>query len=205
MSLVSTRLFKKHAEAPFAGIDQDRELVQRCQKGERQAQYELYRRYKDRVYNIAYRMSNNRQEAEDISQNIFLRVFDKIDSFRGEAAFSSWLYRLAMNVCINHFHSDKKRKEKFPGTLSDLQNANSPALKAKEARPHLKPYLEKAIRALPAGYRMVFILYDIEGYPHHEICKMMNISEGTSKSQLHRARKELRRLLEPCVTLHDHL
>jgi RNA polymerase sigma-70 factor (ECF subfamily) len=205
LSLASTRLLKKHSTARPAVVDEDHELVRRCQQCERQAQYELYQRYKDRIYSIAYRMSNNRQEAEDISQNIFLRVFDKIDSFRGEAAFSSWLYRLAMNVCINHFHSDKKRKEKFPSTISDLQEVNSPALKAKEEPPHLKPYLEKAIRALPAGYRMVFILYDIEGYQHHEICKMMNISEGTSKSQLHRARKELRRLLEPYVTLHEHL
>jgi RNA polymerase sigma-70 factor (ECF subfamily) len=205
LSLASTRLFKKNSTARRVVVDEDHELVRRCQQCERQAQYELYRRYKDRIYGIAYRMSNNRQEAEDISQNIFLRVFDKIHSFRGEAAFSSWLYRLAMNVCINHFHSDKKRKEKFPSTISDLQEVNSPALKAKEEKLHLKPYLEKAIRALPAGYRMVFILYDIEGYQHHEICKMMNISEGTSKSQLHRARKELRRLLEPYVTLDDHL
>lgn len=185
--------------------DIDSELVQRCQKGERKAQYELYQHYKDRVFNIAYRMANNQQEAEDIAQMAFMRVFKNIDSFRGESAFSSWLYRLTVNVCINHFRKEKKEKELVVNELSEFQKANLSALKTKNESAKMRPFLEKAIRALPAGYRMIFVLYDIEGYAHQEIAEIMNISEGTSKSQLHKARKELKQFLEPYLTMYQSL
>jgi len=103
-------------------IDIDSNLVVGCQNGERKAQYELYQRYKDWVYNIAYRMSNNRQTAEDITQKSFMQVFNKIDSFRGDSAFSSWLYRLTTNVCIDHLRKDKKRKDEITNDLSDDEN-----------------------------------------------------------------------------------
>lgn len=180
----------------------DSELVLRCQNGERQAQYELYQRYKDWVFNIAYRMSNNRQDAEDITQKVFVRVFGKIESFRGDSAFSSWLYRLAANVCINHFRKEKRRKQSFSNQIEDYERMNSNPVKEETQKVNIRPYLEKAIRALPEGYRMIFILYDMQGYSHKEIGAMLNISEGTSKSQLHKARKELKQSLEPYLMMH---
>ncbi len=182
----------------------DLELVQRCRKGERKAQFELYQLYKDRVFNIAYRMANSQQDAEDITQMAFMRVFKKIDSFRGESAFSSWVYRLTVNVCINHFRKEKKKKEMVVNELSE-QTTNLKTLKTNEQGSKMKPFLEKAIQALPAGYRMIFVLYDIEGYKHEEIAGMMNISEGTSKSQLHKARRELRQFLEPYLAMYQSL
>ena len=182
----------------------DLELVQRCRKGERKAQFELYQLYKDRVFNIAYRMANSHQDAEDITQMAFVRVFKKIDSFRGDSAFSSWVYRLTVNVCINHFRKEKKKKELVVHELSE-QATNLKTLKTDEPGSKMKPFLEKAIRALPAGYRMIFVLYDIEGYKHEEIAEIMNISEGTSKSQLHKARTELRQFLEPYLAMYQSL
>ena len=182
----------------------DWELVQRCRKGERKAQYELYQLYKDRVFNIAYRMANSQQDAEDITQMAFVRVFKKIDSFRGDSAFSSWVYRLTVNICINHFRREKRKKELVVHELSELA-INLKILKTNEQASKMKPFLEKAIRALPAGYRMIFVLYDIEGYKHEEIAEMMNISEGTSKSQLHKARKELKQYLEPYLAMYQSL
>ena len=183
--------------------DKDWQLVQRCQAGERAAQFELYQLYKDWVFNIAYRMANHRQEAEDITQQVFIRLFRKIKTFRGDSAFSSWFYRLAMNICINHFRKEKKRKQRFSDDLSDLENTKLMAAKSKIERPDLKPQLEKAMRTLPEGYRSVFILYDVEGYNHQEIGEMLDIAEGTSKSQLHKARKELRQHLEPYLLLQN--
>ncbi|MFQ5823462.1 MAG: RNA polymerase sigma factor [bacterium] len=201
----NSRKIKKSSESSQIKLDLDAEIVQGCKNGNRNAQYELYQRYKDWVFNIAYLMSNNQQEAEDLTQCVFLRVFIKINSFRGDSAFSSWLYRLTMNICINHFRKEKKRKDKISNELSDWESRNPQSYKKKEDRIELKPYLEKAISTLPEGYRMVFILHDVEGYLHKEIGKMLNISEGTSKSQLHKARKELRQILEPYLMIHKNL
>ncbi len=192
----------KHQTRPKpARADKDFDLVLGCQKGERQAQFELYERYKDWVFNIAYRMANHQQEAEDITQKVFVQLFRKIGSFRGDSAFSSWLYRMAMNICINHFHSEKTRRQRMAGQLPDDENMSAKILQDKVEQFTLQPHLEHAIRQLPEGYRAVFILYDIEGYNHQEIARMRGTSIGTSKSQLHKARKELRLLLEPYLEL----
>lgn len=183
--------------------DKDSALLQGCRRGDRQAQRALYDRYKDWVFSIAYRMSNHQQQAEDITQEVFVRLFRKIDSFRGDSAFSSWLYRLAMNVCINHFKKEKKHRERIVNELSDNNKQNASFAKGERETFDMKPYLEKAISALPAGYRAVFVLYQIEGYGHKEIAEMLNISAGTSKSQLHKARLELRRLLTPYIAMHQ--
>ncbi|MCZ6819732.1 MAG: RNA polymerase sigma factor [Calditrichaeota bacterium] len=183
--------------------NKDSALLQGCRRGDRQAQRALYDQYKDWVFGIAYRMSNHQQQAEDITQEVFIRLFRKIDSFRGDSAFSSWLYRLAMNVCINHLKKEKKYRERILNELSNSQNQNTSFAKGEKPTFDMKPYLEKAIRALPEGYRAVFVLYQIEGYGHREIARMLNISEGTSKSQLHKARLELRKFLEPYISMHQ--
>ena len=146
-------------------------------------------------------MGNSQQDAEDITQQVFIRVFRKIDSFRGDAAFSSWLYRMAMNTCINHFHREKRRREKVLTQLSDNEDENARFFRDKQEQFTLKPHLEKAIRELPEGYRAIFVLFDIEGYSHQEIGEMLGITEGTSKSQLHKARRELRKMLAPYIAL----
>lgn len=181
--------------------DQDAELVSACRRGDRRAQYQLYSRHKDWVFNVAYRMANNRQDAEDITQKVFIRVFNKIDSFRGDSLFSSWLYRLTANICINHFRAEKKRKEKVSNELSKDENQSRAVFKSGEEKFSLRPHLEKAIASLPEGYRMVFVLHHIEGYGHKEIGDMLKISAGTSKSQLHKARKELQKMLAPYLAL----
>lgn len=186
---------KKKTEA------QDAELVSACRRGDRRAQYQLYSRHKDWVFNVAYRMANNQQDAEDITQKVFIRVFNKIDSFRGDSLFSSWLYRLTSNICINHFRSEKGRKERVSNELSKGENQSGAVFKSGEETFSLRPHLEKAIGSLPEGYRMVFVLHHIEGYSHKEIGDMLNINEGTSKSQLHKARKELQKTLAPYLAL----
>ena len=135
-----------HAKKSDESGSIDLELVRRCRKGERKAQYELYQLYKDRVFNIAYRMANSQQDAEDITQMAFMRVFKKIDSFRGDSAFSSWVYRLTVNVCINHFRKEKRKKELVVSELSE-QESNLGTLKTNEPVSKMKPFLEKAIRA----------------------------------------------------------
>jgi len=192
---------KLQSQERTARADRDLELVLRCQHGERKAQFELYERYKDWVFNVSYRMSNHEQEAEDITQKVFVQLFRKIDSFRGDSAFSSWLYRMAMNICINHFHREKTRRSHMAGQLPGDENLSAGILKDAVQPFTLGPHLENALRRLPAGYRAVFVLYDIEGYTHQEIAEMRNITVGTSKSQLHKARKELKELLQPYLEL----
>ncbi|MFQ5637136.1 MAG: RNA polymerase sigma factor [bacterium] len=194
----SSKSSKKPTQSAHSKTDS--QLVLRCQNNERKAQRELYELYKDWVFNVAYRMANNRQEAEDISQVVFMRVFKNLSSFRGDAALSSWIYRIAVNVCINHFRKTQKRSQH-----TALQDTDLKDMKSIEPPFNLKPYLEKAIRDLPEGYRMVFVLHDIEGYNHKEIGNLMKISDGTSKSQLHKARKELKQTLEPYLIIHHKM
>lgn len=183
--------------------DKDFTLAQRCERGERAAQFELYEGYKDWVFNVAYRMANNQHESEEIAQKVFIRVFKKIGSYRGESALSSWIYRMAVNTCINHFRSEKRRRDTISNELSSKENFEVPVAVTGAPNPGLRPYLERAVSALPEGYRMVFVLYDIEGYSHKEIGNMLDISEGTSKSQLHKARVELKNVLKPYMDMFD--
>ncbi len=193
---------------PKSGVSdpvKDAALIAGCRKGERRAQVALYQQYKDWVFNIALRMTNQQQEAEDISQKVFLQIFRKIASFRGDAALSSWIYRMTVNICINHFRKEKKRKEHISNELSAVGEQGTSGLQSRNEGFNLAPHLKAAIRALPAGYRMVFVLHDIEGHKHEEIARMLKISSGTSKSQLHKARKELRTYLEPFIEIHSTL
>ncbi|MFQ5627213.1 MAG: RNA polymerase sigma factor, partial [bacterium] len=177
------------------------ELVRQCCNGDRRAQFRLFEEHKDNVYNIAYRMSNDSQVAEDLTQKVFVQVFRKIHTFRGESTFSSWLYRITANICINHFRTANRWNALVGNELEDGRlNHKIEHIRTKNTE--IKPHLEKAIRRLPEGYRMVFVLHDIQGYRHEEIGEMLNIAIGTSKSQLHKARKDLRKMLVPILELH---
>jgi RNA polymerase sigma-70 factor (ECF subfamily) len=177
--------------------DRDLALCKRCQQGDIHALEELYKRHKDKVYALALRMTNNVQDAEDIVQEIFLQVHRKIGDFRGDAAFSSWLYRVSTNVTLSALRHRKRRTRESP--VEDIETKGQQP-QAQTAR-LLKPYLEEAIASLPPKSRMVFVLHDVQGFQHDEIAGMLNCSVGTSKSQLHKARAHLRKFLRPRLSL----
>jgi RNA polymerase sigma-70 factor, ECF subfamily len=173
----------------------DYELAQASAAGDMLAFQELYERHNRRVYSLCLRMMSNTAEAEDLTQEVFIQLFRKIGSFRGESAFTTWLHRLTVNQVLMHF---RKRGVRLEQTTDD-GDVPIQIVKGTE-NPNQMPVvdriaLDKAIAQLPPGYRTVFTLHDIEGHEHEEIARMMKISVGTSKSQLHKARMKLRGLL----------
>src|SRR5205085_798906 len=175
----------------------DYELAREVAGGDMRAFEELYNRYHRRVYSLCLRMTNNVAEAEDLTQEIFIHIYHKIGSFRGESTIMTWLHRVTVNRVLMHFRRNKVRRE----SLTDDDALPEPKLKASETLNSQileadRVALNKAIAQLPPGYRAVFILHDIEGYEHTEIARIRGISVGTSKSQLHKARMRLRQLLK---------
>jgi RNA polymerase sigma-70 factor (ECF subfamily) len=173
----------------------DLELTQRAAGGDMQAFEEVYRRHQRRVYSLCLRMTQNVAEAEDLTQEVFVHLFKTLGSFRGESAFATWLHRLTTNRVLMHFRKVTSRKE----TLTEDGTTPERALEGREAAGQMPVLdhvaLNRALALLPPGYRAVFILHDIEGYEHEEIGEMIGIAAGTSKSQLHKARRSLRKLL----------
>jgi RNA polymerase sigma-70 factor (ECF subfamily) len=157
---------------------------------------ELYRKHYRRVYSICLRMTGNLAEAEDLTQEVFIQLYRKLDSFRGEAAFTTWLHRLTVNQVLMHFRKRSVRSEQITED-GEIPDSVDPDTVNPEAMPIVdRIALENAIAELPPGYRTVFVLHDVEGYEHEEIAKLLDCSAGTSKSQLHKARLKLRRLLQ---------
>ena len=174
----------------------DREIVRRCRRGEPGAFEELYKRYGSRLYTVAYRMTGSAADAEDLVQDMFLQVYRRLDSFRGEAALGTWLHRLAINTCLDFVRSKQGRRQRMTDTVDDLEALEAPA--AGPWRPDAaldRMDLERAIAQLPPSYRRAFLLHDVEGLEHHEIGEALGIAEGTSKSLLFKARTRLRTLL----------
>lgn len=157
---------------------------------------QLYERHNRRVYSLCLRMTQNVQEAEDLAQEAFIQLFRKIGSFRGESAFTTWLHRLTVNQVLMHF---RKRSVKVERTTEE---GDTPVQIVRGTEdPNRMPVIDRisldsALKQLPPGYRSVFVLHDIEGHEHEEIAKMLGVAVGTSKSQLHKARMKLRRLLK---------
>jgi len=174
----------------------DRELVQRCRRGELGAFEELYKRYGSRLYTVAYRITGSAADAEDLVQDMFLQVFRRLESFRGEAALGTWLHRLAINTCLDFVRSKQGRRQRVTDAADDLDALESPASGPWRAEAALdRMDLERAIAQLPPSYRRAFLLHDVEGLEHHEIGAALGIAEGTSKSLLFKARMRLRSLL----------
>ncbi len=174
----------------------DHDVVARCRRGELGAFEEIYQRYSHRLYNVAYRMTGNATDADDLLQEIFLQVHRRLDTFRGEAALGTWLHRLAVNCCLDHLRSRQGRQGRVTGFLEDQEDPEPEA--AASWRPDTvldRLELERAIAKLPPRYRAAFVLYDIEGHEHHEVGEMLGIAIGTSKSLVHKARKRLRHFL----------
>ena len=169
------------------------DLVVRCQAGDVDAFAEMYARYASRIFSLATRMSGSTQTGEDLLQEIFLQAYRKIGSFKGDAALGTWLYRLALNHCLDFVRSRQAKMDKLTDTIEPDGYAASPT--AARDTPVERIDLERALRQLPSGCREVFVLHDVEGYEHKEIAAMLGIAEGTSKSQVFKARMKLRALL----------
>ncbi len=160
-------------------------------KGDRKAQFELYRLYSQAMYNVCLRMVNSALDAEDLLQQSFIDVYSKMDSFRYESTIGAWIKRIVVNNCINFL---KKRKLKIE-SLDDRFHHVPDHEPVSEKHLNVKA-INDAMTKLPDGYRVVFSLYQFEGYDHKEIGEILDITEATSKSQFSRARKKLRELLE---------
>lgn len=188
-----------HREEPERnqnGPPHDDDVLTLAQAGDHQAFARLYSVHKRRIYSLCLRMVGNMAEAEDLTQEAFLQLHRKIATFRGDSAFSTWLHRLAINVVLMHL-----RKKGL--SLTSLDEAMEPAQDDGPGRSFGAPdlrlsgsidrlALERAVADLPAGYRLIFVLHDVEGYEHNEIAGMLDCSVGNSKSQLHKARLRLR-------------
>jgi RNA polymerase sigma-70 factor (ECF subfamily) len=176
-------------------------LIDHPVKGEKRVRLELqpfeelFKLHHRRVYAVCLRMTGNAAEAEDLTQEVFVQVFRKLDTFRGESAFTTWLHRLTVNCVLMHFRKNRRRKEQLTEDGELLEQV----IKVRNvitSFPILdRLALDEAIVKLAPGYRAVFILHDVEGLQHIEIANILGCSVGTSKSQLHKARMKMRRLL----------
>jgi len=172
----------------------DYELTQAIGRGAIAGIGDLYERHKPLVYSVCLRMTGNRSEAEDLTQEIFIQLIGKVGSFRGESRFSSWLYRFTTNHVLMHFRRATVRKERFPYLADEFQATH--ALAVSFGRQFVdRIALDAALAKLPSGSRSVFLKFDVEGYNHEEIAGIFGCSVGNSKSQLHKARRRLRKLL----------
>ncbi len=171
------------------------DLVDRCRRGELGAFETLYRQHSGRLFSLAVRMLGNPADAEDLLQEIFLTAHRKLESFRGDSALGTWLYRLAMNQILDHVRSRAARTGQMTDGLDDatlLADASGHRL---ADRAIARIDLERALAELPEGCRAAFVLHDVEGLEHREVSEVLGIAEGTSKSQVHKARLRLRGLL----------
>jgi RNA polymerase sigma-70 factor, ECF subfamily len=173
--------------------------IERAKQGDAEAFEALYNLHKRRVYSLCLRMTANTAAAEDLTQEAFLQLFRKIGTFRGESAFSTWLHRMAVNVVLMQLR--KKGLPVVPLEETMEGEDEAPRKEPGAEDPRLagsidRMQLQLSIKALPPGYRMIFLLHDVEGYEHNEIAEMIGCSIGNSKSQLHKARMKLRELLK---------
>jgi len=171
-------------------------LVAKCIAGDADAFKEMYDTHATRLYNLACRMTGSTTEAEDLLQEIFLQAFRKLSSYKGEAALGTWLYRLAMNLCLDRVRSKQGRMDRVTVGLDDERGeAVMPGPGRRPDTVVQRLDLERAVEELPASYKAAFLLHDVEGFEHHEIGEMLGIAEGTSKSLVHKARLRIRALL----------
>ena len=166
------------------------ELIARVRTGDGAAERLLYDAHVDRVYRLAYRLAGDDELAREFTQDTFVRAFERLGSFRGEAKLSTWLHAVATSVVLNGLRKVKRLRRE-----TDLEDAGGVAAGRRDAEPDLKQRLARAIDDLPEGYRAVFVMHDVEGYTHEEIGNALDIETGTSKAQLSRARAKLRKAL----------
>ena len=187
--------------------DGERALARRATSGDESAFEQLYRAHSPRVFALCLRMSGSRARATDLTQDVFVHIWERLSTWRGEAALSSWIHRLTVNLILSNVRSEQRRqKHEMPSddapetgnAQRDTRDVDSRRSEGsvRPASVHEAIDLERAIAALPNGARTVFVLHDVEGYQHDEIAKMTGTAEGTCRAQLHRARKLLMEALE---------
>jgi RNA polymerase sigma-70 factor (ECF subfamily) len=182
----------------FAGMTEP-EVIRKAQAGDADCFEALYMQHKRRIFSLCLRMTNNYAQAEDFTQEAFLQLYRKIASFRGESAFSTWLHRLSVNIILMHWRKKGLAEVSLEETL-EPQSEDGPRKDIGKRDDVLhgsidRMTLDSAVASLAPGYRIIFVLHDVEGYEHNEIADMLGCSIGNSKSQLHKARMKLRTLL----------
>lgn len=185
--------------------DGERALARRATSGDEAAFEQLYRTHSPRVFALCLRMSGSRQRAVDLTQDVFVHIWERLNTWRGDAALSSWIHRVTVNLVLSNVRTEQRR-QKHEMTHDDhardersTTHADEPRKTEGLVRPasiHEAVDLERAIAALPNGARTVFVLHDVEGYQHDEIAKMTGTAAGTCRAQLHRARKLLMEALD---------
>jgi RNA polymerase sigma factor (sigma-70 family) len=175
------------------GIQQEKEIIDGCIKGRREAQKLLYDHFAAKMLALCFRYCDSVEEAEDVLQEGFIKVFSHIAEFKGQGAFEGWVRRIMVNTALNYLK--KIAAYRFNEDLDELPEGQQPGVPPSDTLE--AGFLIGKIRELPAGYRAVFNLYEVEGYSHNEIGKMLGISPNTSKSQLQKAKRLLRQKLEP--------
>jgi RNA polymerase sigma factor (sigma-70 family) len=175
---------------------EDSRLIEQCLKGRARYQKLLYDKFACKVYPVCYRYAKNEEDAKDILQETFIKVFDKLNTFQDTGSFEGWIRKIAVNTAIRHYHNSLREIDKHDIEQAPELATDDSVLSALNAEDILK-----MIGSLPTGYRIVFNLYAIEGYSHKEIAEELGITEGSSRSQLTRARQALIQLLQPT---HSH-
>ena len=177
----------------------DLELADRCRGGDAAAFEELYRLHAGRLFNLLSRMAGTAEDAEDLLQDVFLIAHRKLAGFRGESSLGTWLYRLAMNHSLDFLRGRQAKMGRVTDSLDDDDAAEPVAARSVVGSSVSRMDLERAIARLPAGCRAAFLLHDVEGLEHREVAEVLGVSEGTSKSQVHKARMKLRAMLGAVV------
>lgn len=163
--------------------------------GDRQAFERLYRGHVNRVFSLCARMVPDRTRAEELTQDVFVRAWEKLKLFRGESSFATWLHRLAVNVVLNDRKTEGRRRTRFEEETEETGMDSYAGVIGDNIAPGEMLDLEHAITRLPPGARRVFTLHDVEGFKHEEIAEMLGVTTGATKAQLHRARHLLREAL----------
>jgi RNA polymerase sigma-70 factor (ECF subfamily) len=169
-------------------------LIRRSQEGDERAMEEIYECYKGRLFSLAYRYTYNRQEAEDLLQDIFIKIFTHIRDVQKEQTFVAWVYRIALNSCYSYLRT-KRSRDRHTLALSEIEGRKEEAVYDSHEESFEKP-LNEAISELPEKLKAVFLLHDVEGFKHEEIAQMLGFTVGTSKSQLFKARMKIREFLK---------
>ena len=187
------RISRLRSEGPERATSDGAELddyVANAAAGDLRAFEHLYRTHLPRVHSLVRRMAGGR-DTDELTQDVFVRVWQKLSTFRGDSSFSTWLHRLAVNVVIERFRQETARRQRLHDGEEIFETLSAP-LRSRD----LMMDFEAALMTLPDGAREIFVLHDVEGYKHHEIGALLEISSGTSKAQLHRARMMLRKYLK---------
>ncbi len=174
-----------------ATLSDDAQLIAACRRGEARAMEMLYHQFKRRVFGMAHRIVGS-NDAEEVAQEVFVRVFRGLASFRGDSALSTWIYRLTVNAALSHLARRGRRQEVSEDNLPEQAATPEP-----ERDPGLASRIETAMNQLPSGYRAILVLHDVEGLSHEECAAILECRVGTCKSQLHKARARMRELLGP--------